>query len=227
MTEHNFGDLALPEAKWRQTAAHVLERRLWRDWERALRELQALAVRLERGRSRWKARLAKAMRGLDSDVWWSTNRRIEAGELWVARGAQARRAQRVVYVTRPTVLALVVRRDADLHHLTAATAAADQKLREATRRILAAATWDRALTVLAVDPAILRSLTGPGPIPAYILSCLCRAPVLTMGAFVTSPSEQPNSRCPNLLVVRPRTRQVGPGRRQIPATGAGERGDTE
>jgi hypothetical protein len=166
--------LAMSEAERRQSAAHVLERRLWRNWERALQELQTLAKRLERSRSRWKARLAKAMRGVDPDVWWSTNRRIEAGELWVANGSQARRVQRVVYVTRPTVLALAVRRDADLHHLTVATTAADGKLREATRRLLAAATWDRALIVLGVDSAILRELTGPGPTPTNTLSCLGR-----------------------------------------------------
>jgi hypothetical protein len=114
------------------------------------------------------------MRGVDPDVWWSTNRRLEAGELWVANGAQARRAQRVVYVTRPTVLALAVRRDTDLHHLTVATTAADRKLREATCRLLAAATWDRALIVLGVDSAILRDLTGPGPIPTDTLSSLGR-----------------------------------------------------
>jgi hypothetical protein len=114
------------------------------------------------------------MRGVDPDVWWNTNRRIEEGELWVANGAQARRAQGVVYVTRSTVLALGVRRDADLHHLTVATTAADGKLREATRRLLAAVTWDRALIVLGVDSAILRDLTGPGPIPTDVLSCLGR-----------------------------------------------------
>jgi hypothetical protein len=166
--------VALSEAKQRQSAAHVLERRLWRNWERALRELHAQAGGLERARSRWKARLAKAMRGVDPDVWWSTNRRIEAGELWVANGARARRAQRVVYVTRPTVLALAVRCDADLYHLTVAATVADRKLRVATRRLLAAATWDRTLTVLGVDSAVLRDLTGPGPIPTDTLSSLGR-----------------------------------------------------
>jgi hypothetical protein len=139
-----------------------------------LYDLQTRVDRLERGRSRWKARLARAMRGVDPDTWWTTNRRVEAGELWVVHGARARRAHRVVYVTRPTVLALAARRDADLRHLTTATTAADKELREATRRLLAATTWDRALTVLAVDSAVLGDLTGPGPIRADTLSVIWR-----------------------------------------------------
>jgi hypothetical protein len=162
------------EASWRQSAIHVLERRLWRNWERALRELHTCVHRLERGHSRWEARLARAMRGVDPDVWWRTNRRLEAGELWVAHGSGARRVQRVVYVTRPTVLALAARRDADLHDLTAATTTADRALREATRGLLALTTWDRALTVLAVDRIVLGNLTGPGPISGDTLSRLHR-----------------------------------------------------
>ncbi len=123
---------ALSQARWRQSAAHALERQLWSDWERALRELQTKADRLERGRSRWKARLARAMRGVDPDVWWRINDRVEAGELWIAHGSQARRAQRVVYVSRPTVLALTARRAVDLHELTAAMTAAENRLREAS-----------------------------------------------------------------------------------------------
>jgi hypothetical protein len=164
----------LSQAKWRQSAAHALERRLWSDWERALCELQTKADRLDRGRSRWKARLARAMRGVDPDVWWRINDRVEAGDLWIAHGSQARRAQRVVYVSRPTVLALTARRAVDLHELTAAMSAAENRLREATCRLLAAATWDRAITVFAVDPIVLGNLTGPGPIPPDTLSALCR-----------------------------------------------------
>jgi hypothetical protein len=162
------------EVRERQLAVHALERRLWQDWERALRELQTRTGKLKRRRSRWEARLASAMRSVDPDLWWRTNRRIEAGELWVANGSPARRTQRVVYVTRPTVLALAARRDTDLHDLTAATTAAEKELREATRRLLATATWDRALTVLAVDPVVLADLTGPGPIPADTFSALSR-----------------------------------------------------
>jgi hypothetical protein len=161
-------------AKGRQSAAHILERRLWRDWERALRELQNRADRLERTRSKWKGRLARAMRGIDPDTWWRTNRRVEVGELWVAHNPEARRVQRVVHVTRPTVLALALCQKNDLHQLAVETATAELGLREATYRLLAAANWDRALTVLAVDPGVLGNLTGPGPILTGTLSALCR-----------------------------------------------------
>jgi hypothetical protein len=116
------------------------------------------------------------MREVDPEVWWRTNRGIEAGELWVAHGSRARGIQRVVYVTRPTVLALATRRDADLHELTAATRAADRGLREATRCLLAVTTWDRALMVLAVDSVVLGNLTGAAPIPAETLTTLLRGP---------------------------------------------------
>ena len=107
-------------------------------------------------------------------MWWRTNRRVEAGELWVADSPQARRVQRVVYVTRPNVLALASRRNSDLHELAVAAATAEMGLRQATRRLLAAANWDRALTVLAVDPGVLGNLTGQGPILAGTLSALWR-----------------------------------------------------
>lgn len=165
---------ALTQARRRQSDVHALERRLWQEWERALRHLVGRLDHLERRRSTWQSRLTRAMRGIDPEVWWRTNRRVEEGDLWVEQGPHARRTQRVVYVTRPTVVALATRRDADLHNLTAAVTAAETNLHDATRRLLVATTWDRALTVLAVDPAVLRHLLGPGTIPAGEVSALCR-----------------------------------------------------
>jgi hypothetical protein len=167
---------ALSQAHRRQSAAHVLEKRLWQDWERALHRLQTRTDQLKHRRIHWESRLGMAMHGVDPNVWWRTNRRIETGELSVAHGPQARRSQRVVYVTRPVVLALAARRDTDLHGLIAATTAAEKDLRHATRRLLAATTWNRALTVLAVDPVVLGTLAGRGPIPADMLSALRRGP---------------------------------------------------
>jgi hypothetical protein len=139
------------------------------------------------------------MRGVDPEMWWRTNRRLETGELWIAHGAQARRAQRVVYITRPTVLALAARRDTQIHELVAAVTAADKALREATRRLLAATTWDRALTVLDVDPVVLGDLTGPGPIRAETLSALWHGPRNDFRRQATSPSAHAHQRCPNPL----------------------------
>lgn len=219
---------ALTEARRRQSATRIRERRLLQEWEKALCHFQLGVDRLERRRSHWDVRLARAMRGIDPDMWWRTNRRIETGELWVAHGSQARLAQRVVYVTRPTVLALAARRDADLHNLVNAATAAENQLHEVTRRLLAATTWDRALTVLAVDPVVLSDLSGAGPIPAGTLSALRHGRPGERPARLP-PHPRQGSTCgaktassANLEVAR-----RAPHRRQAPTLGAGERGDTE
>jgi hypothetical protein len=112
------------------------------------------------------------MRGVDPAVWWRTNGRIEAGEVWVPGGAGARRVQRVVYITRPAVLALVSRRDAELRLIEGALVEADARLRAVSRRLAAATGRQRLLDVLQVPPAALAHLLGTVPIRASTAALL-------------------------------------------------------
>ena len=106
----------------------------------------------------WQERIIDAMRGVSPEAWWRTNLRIESGELWVGGSTTARWAQRVVRITRPRVLELAARRDADLAALTVACAGAERDLRAATRVLVDAFGPSGAASILAVSPRILRTL---------------------------------------------------------------------
>jgi hypothetical protein len=129
------------------------------DWERALRHFVARSRALERGRGSWHRRISKAMRGVGAETWWRYRARIEAGELWVAPGAKARRLQRLVLVSSSAVLELVARQDEDLRSLVSASRIAAAELRTATaQQLVAAVGVERVAAVLGLAPAVVRSL---------------------------------------------------------------------
>ncbi len=113
------------------------ERRWWREINSAQAAFAAQVTWIEATRARWHRRITAAMRGVEPRAWWRCNRRIEAGERWVAAKGESRWVQRVVYVTRDRVLELVAQRDARLTQMEAVCATAEERLREAVRQPVA------------------------------------------------------------------------------------------
>ena len=113
------------------------------------------------------------MLGMSAETWWRYRARIEAGELWVAPGATAKRAQRLVLVSSSAVLELVARQDEDLRSPVSARCTAAADLRTATVGLVAALGVDRVADVLCLAPAVVRSLSSPDA-PTAVLEGLLR-----------------------------------------------------
>jgi hypothetical protein len=113
------------------------------------------------------------MRGVGAETWWRYRARIEAGELWVAPGAKARRPQRLVLVSSSAVLELVARQDEDLRSLVSASRIAAAELRTATVGLVAAVGVERGAAVLGLAPPVVRSLLSPDA-PTAVLEELLR-----------------------------------------------------
>ncbi len=142
----------------RHSAILRSDRRHWQEWEQALQRFVVSSQELERARTVWELRVVKAMRGVNPQTWWYYHSRTDAGELWVAASAKARRAQRVVQVTGPAVVDLVRRRDHDLRSLASARSSAETELRACTMALVATLGVDRVAFVLGLSPAVVRSL---------------------------------------------------------------------
>lgn len=152
------------DTRHRHAVIVATERTWWREVNRADRALVSALTRLELVQASWDARITTAMRGVDPPAWWRCNQRIEAGELWVGGNAKARWVQRVVYVTRTRVLALAGQRAARLAPLEATCAAADGRLRDAIRPLVAAfGIWDTASRLGLPEPTVA-SLVGSAPL---------------------------------------------------------------
>jgi len=148
----------------RMGALQVEESRLLGRWERDRRRFVSADERLQSVGAMLETRILKAMRWPDSRAWWRTNRRVEAGELWVGHNAEARWLQRVVYATRGRVLELAARRDIALAPLHVARSEAGRALQTTTRRFVATAGRERVLVVLGVPSAALGNLMGGKPV---------------------------------------------------------------